>query len=90
MYATYPPQITEEEQKYFIQNFRDYGLSTGFCVKHHDPKIGDCAALAPITLFPSLFPANCYHMAEAVQIPYNNLYAKIASDQKWLEECIQK
>jgi glutathione synthase len=87
-YSDYPPNLTEAEESYLIDNLRDYGLSVGFCVKRNSPETGYCAALAPITLFPSLFPRKCFEMAENVQQPYNTLYAKIASDTQWLEKAI--
>jgi hypothetical protein len=89
-YSTWPPKLPEPEEKYLLETLKDYGLSVGFCVKHHSPDIGDCAALAPITLFPSLFPRSCFELAEGVQKAYNLLYAKIASDTKWLEESISQ
>jgi glutathione synthase len=89
-YSNYPPKLNDEEERYLIEILKDYGLSIGFCVKYNSPEIGECAALAPITLFPSLFPQQCFTTAEAVQKPYNELYAKIASDLKWLESCISR
>ena len=87
-YSDYPPELSELEEEHLIKNLRDYGLSIGFCVKRDSPETGYSAALAPITLFPSLFPRKCFEMAEKVQQPYNGLYSKIASDTKWLEESI--
>jgi glutathione synthase len=89
-HSQYPPQLNEVEESYHIDSLRDYGLSIGFCVKRISPETGYCAALAPITIFPSLFPRKCFELAEKVQQPYNALYAKIASDTKWLEEAIAK
>jgi glutathione synthase len=89
-YSNYPPRLNDDEEKYLIEELKDYGLSIGFSVKCNTPDIGECAALAPITLFPSLFPQQCFSAAEAVQKPYNELYVKIASDLSWLESCIAR
>lgn len=89
-YDSWPPERSEEDEKAHIESLRVYGLLLGFSVKNDDPKIGATAALAPITLFPSLFPRSTFETAKSVQKDYNLLYARVASDTKWLEESIAK
>jgi hypothetical protein len=88
-YSKWPPELDQAGEDHLIDNVKDIGLSSGFAVKYKSPEIGESAALAPITLFPSLFPRSCFETAKRVQKSYNGLYISVASDINWLEECIK-
>jgi len=48
------------------------------------------ATTAPVTLFPSLFPMQCFHEALILQKAYNEVYSAIARDEKWLAEMVEE
>jgi hypothetical protein len=95
-YANYPRDLSEPEGQLTIERLKDYALSIGFAVKPHFEESGndrwlpDRAMVAPVTVYPSLFPESCYREALAIQQDYNTLYANIACDVKWLEEIVPK
>ena len=51
---------------------------------------GALATTAPITLFPSLWPLNCFHEALMIQTAYNELYSAVARDEEFLEEVVRE
>ena len=55
-----------------------------------DDEAGDLAITAPVTLFPSLFPMNCYHEALMIQTAYNEMYANVARDEEWLGDVMKE
>jgi hypothetical protein len=89
-YSKWPLELDQSGEDYLIDSLKDVGLSLGFSVKYKSPEIGESAALAPITLFPSLFPKSCFETAKKVQKSYNDLYISVASDVEWLDECIKQ
>lgn len=54
-----------------------------------DPQ-GITAISAPVTLFPSPFPLECYAQARLVQKPYNELYAQISRDEEFLAQAVKE
>lgn len=73
----------------------DYSLSHGLAVRPAESFIskglspnGALATHAPVTLFPSPFPRSCLEEGRAVQKDYNELYARVAGNEEWLEKII--
>lgn len=91
----YPPPLSEEEQAHLVKTIQDWSIANGLAVRPAptfvpesvDPK-GSLAVTAPVTLFPSPFPRHCFEDALAIQKSYNELYARIASDESWLSEVV--
>ncbi|KAH0297928.1 hypothetical protein KCU84_g16674, partial [Aureobasidium melanogenum] len=67
IYPKYPPDLNDEQLQYLITNVKDWSIANGLAVrpvpswisKEQDP-VGSLAVTAPVTLFPSLFPRNCF------------------------------
>ncbi|CAD0029865.1 unnamed protein product [Aureobasidium pullulans] len=93
IYPKYPPDLNEEQLQYLITNVKDWSIANGLAVrpvtswisKEQDP-VGSLAVTAPVTLFPSLFPRNCFEQGLGIQTAYNELYAAIASNETWLKQ----
>ena len=93
----YPPDLSPEQEEYLISNLKDWSILHGLAVrppttlvtKDQDPS-RSLAVTAPVTLFPSLFPRACFEQAKNIQKAYNELYAYIASDEKWLGEIVEE
>ncbi len=97
IYPEYPPNLTPEQSEYLLSNVKDWSILNGLAVrpsityvsKKVDPS-SSLAVTAPVTLFPSLFPRACFEEARAIQYAYNELYAMVARDERWLEEIVEE
>lgn len=93
----YPPELSVEQQQYLLANLKDWSIAHGLAVRpapsfvqpSQDPS-GVLASTAPVTLFPSLFPRNCFEEGLAIQTAYNELYSAIAQDEAWLQSIIEE
>lgn len=97
IYPDYPPDLNAEQLQYLITNVKDWSIANGLAVrpvpswvsKELDPT-GSLAVTAPVTLFPSLFPRNCFEQGLGIQTAYNELYAAIASNETWLKQIVEE
>ena len=97
MATNYPSALTEDQLQYLVSNIKDWSILNGLAVrpspkfvrKDIDPS-GSIAVTAPVTLFPSLFPRALFEEALKLQVAFNSLYAKIASDEEWLREVVEE
>ncbi len=97
IYPDYPPDITPEQSEYLLSNLKDWSIAHGLAVRPSpafvsqdlDPT-GVLANTAPVTLFPSPFPAACFQEAREIQTFYNKLYAAIAQDEEWLRGIVEE
>ena len=97
IYPKYPPDVSEAQLQYLLTNIKDWSIANGLAVrpipafvpKSLDPE-GSLAVTAPVTLFPSLFPRNCFEQGLSVQTAYNELYAAVASDEDWLKQIVEE
>ena len=95
--GTYPPPLTDEERVALVQTIKDWSIANGFAVRpapavipqEVDPE-GIAAINAPVTLFPSPFPSECFDQARAVQKTYNELYAAVSRDEEFLTEIVRQ
>jgi len=95
LYPSYPPALTPEQATYLTTLVKEWSAAHGLMVRpapavvaaEHDPH-QSLATTAPVTLFPSLFPLQCYHEALMIQTAYNELYANVAKDEEWLGEMV--
>ncbi|PWW78075.1 glutathione synthase [Tuber magnatum] len=93
MFPPYPPELSPTQLSYLLQALTDYSLSHGLTVRPAESFIPDklssngaFATHAPITLFPSPFPRSCWEEGRAVQKDFNELYARVAGNEEWLEK----
>jgi glutathione synthase len=93
--STFPPSLDALEQEHLVQVIKDWSIAHGLAVRPppavapSDPE-GILAINAPVTLFPSPFPKACFEDAKAVQKAYNELYANISRDEKFLEVLVHE
>ncbi|TDZ24383.1 Glutathione synthetase large chain [Colletotrichum orbiculare MAFF 240422] len=93
----YPPQLSQSEQAALVQAIKDWAIGNGLSVRpppalvpaEADPK-GVLAVNVPVTLFPSPFPGQCFTQARSVQKAYNELYAAISRDEKFLSDMVNE
>lgn len=97
MDSAFPPELTAAQHDYLLDNVKDWSISHGLAVRpassYVDPDIdpdGALAVTAPVTLFPSPFPRNCFEQACDVQEAYNLLYAAVASNETWLGNLMER
>lgn len=97
IYPKYPPDLSDAQLQYLLTNVKDWSIANGLAVRptpsfvsqEQDPS-GSLAVTAPVTLFPSLFPSNCFEQGLGIQTAYNELYARIASDETWLKQIVEE
>ena len=96
-WESYPPETPEDQLEYLVQQVKDWTVCHGLVVRPNPAFISDnvnpahvAATNAPVTLFPSPFPSNCFRLAQSLQKLYNELYAAIASDEEWLGGVMQE
>jgi len=93
----YPPNLTASESEQLVSTIKDWSIANGLAVRpplalvkaDADPH-GVLATTAPVTLFPSPFPRECFEQAKSIQRSYNRLYAAIAQDQEFLGNIVQE
>lgn len=93
----YPPELTPAESAQLLFTIKDWSIAHGLVVRpppalvasEADPH-GILATTAPVTLFPSPFPQACFEQAKSIQKAYNQLYAAIAQDEKFLQGIVQE
>ena len=97
IYADYPPVLSPVQQEYLVTTTKDWAIQNGLAVRPAPnalPEGADSnrvlATNAPVTLFPSPFPRNCFEEAQALQIVYNKLYAVITCNEEWLGKVMQE
>lgn len=103
-FPPWPPNLPDYEIKELVAHATDYALAQGLVVrpfpsapgeeeKSADPRNGNipqsAAVLhAPFSLFPTPFPRSCYQEAFAIQVLYNELYARVAGDREFLRSTL--
>jgi hypothetical protein len=97
LHENYPPELSPEEEQYLLSNVKDWSIAHGLAVRPAptfvDPSTdptGVLATTAPVTIFPSLFPRNCFEEGLAIQKAYNELYSAIARDEEWLKGIVEE
>lgn len=87
----YPPALTSDQTEYLLSTIRDWALANGLAVR--PPSSNPSTPLivtAPVTLFPSPFPRECFQEVRDIQTLYNELYALIARDEDWLKRIVEE
>jgi glutathione synthase len=83
----YPPRLSLEDEKELLEIASDYSLSHGLVLRPLD--LSTTSSIhAPYSLYPSPFPKRLFNQAINLQKSYNELYAKITTDDEFLEKVI--
>ena len=93
----YPPHLTDAEQQGLVEAIKDWSIANGLAIRpppaviptEVDP-VGIAAVNAPVTLFPSPFPRQCFAQARSVQKTYNELYAAVSRDEEFISDIVQQ
>lgn len=95
-YASYPPSISCEQEEYILNSIKNWSIQHGLAVRPSSSFVpegidssGVLATTAPVTLFPSPFPENCFRQGKLIQTTFNELYAAISDDEDWLAEIMK-
>lgn len=100
--TTYPPDLTPEQEAFLTTTIKDWSIAHGLAVRPRPDTLGNArgssaivdnealATTAPITLFPSMWPLNCFHEALLIQTAYNEMYSAVARDELFLEGVVQE
>lgn len=84
----WPPTLSEAQLQALTLLATTYALSHGLVylpVAKAQPPAPTSTIHAPLALFPSPFPRRLFHLAQRLQRIYNVLYARIATDESFLD-----
>ncbi|KAG8832281.1 hypothetical protein FRC17_001563 [Serendipita sp. 399] len=90
----WPPSLSDEELAELKLQGATYALSNGFCylpvvpTGQTPPSVPAAAIHAPFALFPTPFPRTLFNHAKSLQQIYNVLYARVASDEEFLDSVL--
>jgi glutathione synthase len=95
--GAYPPSLSDDETAHLVDTIKDWSIGNGLAIRpppsviapEADPR-GVAAVTAPVTIFPSPFPRQCFAQGKAVQTTYNELYAAVSRDEKFLEQTVKQ
>ena len=97
IYSDYPPALTPEQEEHLVQTVKNWTVEHALTVRPSTAIVPEAtnptnvlATSAPVALFPSPFPKACFDQARSLQQIYNELYASISSDERWLEEIMKE
>lgn len=88
---SWPPEISEEHLQDLSLQATTYALAHGLLYLPPAttlPPIPSSAIHAPFALFPTPFPRKLFNHAQSLQRIYNALYARVASDQQFLDNIL--
>lgn len=92
----YPPTLTDTEVQHLVDTVKDWSIANGLSIRpppaviaaEADPR-GIAAINAPVTLFPSPFPKECFAQGQTVQTTYNELYSAVSRDEEFIAETVK-
>lgn len=87
-FMDWPPTLSEAQLQALTLLATTYALSHGLVylpVAKSQPPAPTSTIHAPLALFPSPFPRRLFHLAQRLQRIYNVLYARIATDESFLD-----
>jgi glutathione synthase len=97
IFSNYPPDIPDEQLEYLVSVVKNWTIQHGLTVRPSTAIVPEdtnpnhvLATNAPVTLFPSPFPKACFEQARSLQTVYNELYAAVASNERWLETIMKE
>lgn len=87
--SSWPPSLTPEQAAALSAQATDYALSHGIVYRPiGTPPSSTHVHHAPISLLPSPFPSTAFQTARSLQPILNELYARVALDDAFLEKVI--
>lgn len=95
--GAYPPTLKAAEREALVETIKDWSIGNGLAIRppptviatEADPA-GIAAVNAPVTLFPSPFPRQCFAQGKSVQKTYNELYAAVSRDEEFLAQIVKE
>lgn len=81
--AQYPPEFTEQQLEYLLDQARDWQITHGLSIKYREDEFVRSVPIG-ISLIPLLFPKTLFDEAVSLQRLYNELYMRVAADPDWL------
>lgn len=95
--GAYPPQLQPSEQEHLVDTIKDWSIGNGLAIRppptviasEADPQ-GIAAVSAPVTVFPSPFPRVCFEQGKTAQTSYNELYAAVSQDEKFIQKTVEE
>lgn len=97
IFSGYPPDVSEDQLDYLASMVKNWTIQHGLTVRPSTAIVPEdvnphhvLATNAPVTLFPSPFPRFCFEHAQSLQKVYNELYAVISSNEKWLRNIMKE
>lgn len=85
--SDYPPTISSDHETSLLALASDYSLSNGLILRPLDNSSTQ-SIHAPYSLYPTPFPSHLFSQALSLQTRYNELYAKITTDDQFLERVV--
>lgn len=91
-YPLEPPELTDAQLDHLVEEIKDFQITHGSLVKLVKFEEEETVPSHPIgaSLIPNQFPRECFRKATRIQTIYNELYAKISTDEVWLEETLKE
>lgn len=83
------PVLSEQKEAKLVENLEQWALANSLVIyplkfKTYQPVV------APTTLFPTPFPKIAFQDSIDVQLSFNELYVKVASDKEWLTNILNE
>ena len=80
-----------------MDTIKDWSIGNGLAIRppptviasEADPQ-GIAAVSAPVTVFPSPFPRVCFEQGKTAQTSYNELYAAVSQDEKFIQKTVEE
>lgn len=85
--SDYPPTISSDHETSLLALASDYSLSNGLILRPLDNS-NTQSIHAPYSLYPTPFPSHLFSQALSLQTRYNELYARITTDDQFLERVV--
>jgi glutathione synthase len=91
VYNSDKPLLSEKQLESLVENVHDYQLTHGSLLKIVNAELADLAFSRPVpaSLFPSRFPKKAFEDAVHIQGTFNELYARLATDEGYLSSVLQ-
>jgi len=88
-FISWPPELSEAQLEALTLLATTYALSHGLVylpVAAVPPPAPTSTIHAPLALLPSPIPRDLFHLAQGLQRTYNVLYARVATDEAFLDQ----
>ncbi|GJN92840.1 hypothetical protein Rhopal_005878-T1 [Rhodotorula paludigena] len=91
--ADWPLQLVQQDEQLVLDLASDYALGNGLVLRPLPSSPGAAPSLtsaihAPYSLYPSAFPRHLFEQARELQPAYNELYARVTADDRFLDRVV--